>query len=67
MNLKDIIILFLAFLSTFIVGIIIGENNCKPTAMEVHQDKTEVEYTIRNGEVLDSIIVYKKQWKKNGK
>ena len=60
MDLKDGIILFLAFLSTFIVGIIIGENNCKPTAMDVHQGKTEIVYTIRNGEVLDSTIVYKK-------
>lgn len=28
--------------------------------IEVYQGKTELEYTIRGGEVVDSIVVYKK-------
>lgn len=52
-------VLVLSLLTTFIIGMFVGENNCKPTAMEVHQGKTIIEYTVKNGKVLDSIIVYK--------
>lgn len=31
----------------------------KPTAMDVYRDKTTLEYTIRNGEVIDSVVVWK--------
>ena len=30
-----------------------------PTAMDVYKGKTELQYTIRNGEIVDSIAVYK--------
>lgn len=50
----------LSLLTAFIIGMFVGENNCKPTAMDVHQGKTTIEYTIRNGKVLDSTIIYKK-------
>lgn len=49
----------LGLLTAFIIGMFVGENNCKPTAMEVHQGKTKIEYTIRNGEILDSTVIYK--------
>lgn len=32
----------------------------QPTAIEVYRGKTELEYTIRGGEVVDSVVVYKK-------
>ena len=31
----------------------------KPTPMDVYQGKTTLEYTIRNGEVIDSVVVFK--------
>lgn len=40
-----------------IVSDIIGEP--KPTPMDVYQGKTTLEYTIRDGEVLDSVVVFK--------
>lgn len=49
----------LGLLTAFVIGMLVGENNCKPTAMDVHQRKTTIEYTIRNGKVLDSTIIYK--------
>ena len=35
-----------------------------PTAMDVYEGKTELQYTIRNGEIIDSIAVYKKIYEK---
>jgi hypothetical protein len=35
-----------------------------PSAMEYHQGKTTVEYTIRDGVKLDSVIVFKDNMKK---
>lgn len=32
-----------------------------PSALDVYQGKTELEYTIRGREVVDSIVVYKKK------
>lgn len=31
----------------------------KPTSMDVYQGKTTLEYTIRDGEVIDSVVVWK--------
>lgn len=31
----------------------------KPTPMDVYQGKTTLEYTIRDGEVIDSVVVWK--------
>ena len=55
--------------SMIMLGVTIGfslstyiSNACitnKPTAMDVYQDKTTLEYTIRDGEIIDSIVVYK--------
>jgi hypothetical protein len=55
----DYAVYTLGILAVFIIGMTVGENNCKPTAMEVHQGKTTIKYTVRNGEILDSTIVYK--------
>ena len=30
-----------------------------PQAMDVYQGKTELEYTIRGGEIVDSVVVFK--------
>ena len=30
-----------------------------PTALDVYQNKTTLEYTIRDGEIVDSVVVYK--------
>lgn len=32
-----------------------------PTALDVYRDNTELEYTIRGGEVVDSVVVFKKK------
>lgn len=40
-----------------IVSDIIAEP--KPKAMDVYQGKTTLEYTIRDGEVIDSVVVFK--------
>lgn len=44
-----------------IVSTIIEEP--KPTPMDVYQGKTTLEYTIRNGEVIDSVVVWKEEEK----
>lgn len=44
------------FMSTMLVNITLTS---KPTAMDVYQDKTTLEYTIRDGEIIDSVVVYK--------
>lgn len=32
-----------------------------PQAMDVYQGKTTLEYTIRDGEITDSVVVFKKE------
>ena len=44
------------FISAMLVNITL---TAKPTAMDVYQDKTTLEYTIRDGEIVDSVVVYK--------
>ena len=41
-----------------LVGSIIIKNHT-PTAMDVYQDKTTLEYTIRDGVAIDSVVVWK--------
>lgn len=31
----------------------------KPTAMDVYQGKTTLEFTIRDGEIVDSVVIFK--------
>ena len=33
----------------------------QPTAMDVYRNKTELQYTIRGNEIIDSVVVYKKK------
>ena len=35
----------------------------RPTPMDVYQGKTTLEYTIRDGEVIDSVVVWKEKVK----
>lgn len=42
------------------IGLIIDVTDTpKPTPMDVYQNKTTLEYTIRDGEVIDSVVVWK--------
>ena len=43
------------------VVLIIGVNASEPTptALDVYQGKTTLEYTIRDGEIIDSVVVFK--------
>lgn len=43
------------------VVLIIGINNSEPTptALDVYRGKTTLEYTIRDGEIIDSVVVFK--------
>ena len=49
----------------FIIGVFISamlvdiSMTSKPTAMDVYQNKTELEYIIRGGEMVDSVVVFK--------
>lgn len=41
------------------LGIVLCYYDTHPSAMDVYQGKTELEYTIRGNEVVDSVVVYK--------
>lgn len=52
-----VLVLVLFYTEIIIVAdIIYGQ---KPTAMDVYQGKTTIEYTIRNNVKVDSVIVFK--------
>ena len=55
-----VLISFLFVIEVGIVSDIIGEP--KPTPMEVYQGKTTLEYIIRNGEVIDSVVIFKENY-----
>lgn len=44
------------FIGTFLTNIILRP---EPTAMDVYRGKTELQYTIRGNEIVDSVVVYK--------
>lgn len=51
----------------FIMAVLIIINNTsepKPKAIDVYQGKTTLEYTIRDGEIIDSVVVFK-EYEKN--
>ena len=52
-----ILLSILCVIEICIVSKIIEEP--KPTSMDVYQGKTTLEYTIRDGEVIDSVVVFK--------
>jgi hypothetical protein len=52
--------ILLTILCVIEIGIIINiTEEPKPTPMDVYQGKTTLEYTIRDGEVIDSVVVFK--------
>jgi hypothetical protein len=48
------------------VILIVGVNTSEPipTALDVYRGKTTLEYTIRDGEIIDSVVVFK-EYEKN--
>ena len=40
-------------------GIMMHENSCKPTAIDVYKGKTTLEITYKDGVPVDSIVVFK--------
>lgn len=47
------------------IGMIIDiTDEPKPTPMDVYQGKTTLEYTIRDGEVINSVVVFKENYGK---
>ena len=40
-------------------GIMMYQESCIPKAMDVYQGKTTLEYTIRDGMTVDSVVVFK--------
>ena len=54
---------FSAILITYgvCVAIEFSDSRRKPNAIDVYQGKTTLEYTIRDGEIVDSVVVFKKE------
>lgn len=48
----------------FIIIALSYENRNKPTAMDVYQGKTTLEITYRNNIPVDSVVVFKDEFKK---
>lgn len=50
-----------------VIGLFIGtmfvdiSTTSQPTAMDVYRNKTELQYTIRGDEIIDSVVVFKKK------
>lgn len=53
------IVLLVCVVSLISVCITSSVYEKKPQAIEVYQGKTTLEYTIRGGEVVDSVVVFK--------
>lgn len=53
-----ILSLLLSFFS-FRSGYKLGNKIHKPTAIEVYQGKTTLEYKIVDGNIIDSVVIYK--------
>ena len=51
----------LCFIALCIPIIKTSPKQCQPTALDVYQGKTTLEYTIRDGEIVDSVVVFKKK------
>lgn len=56
---------FLGVIGAYILsgGIMMGQESCKPTAMDVYQGKTTIEITYKDGVPVDSIVVFKNKEK----
>jgi membrane-bound ClpP family serine protease len=44
-------------------GIMMRQENCKPTAIDVYQGKTTLEITYKDGVPVDSVVVFKNKEK----
>lgn len=53
------IVLLVCIVSFISVCITSNVYENKPQAIEVYQGKTTLEYTIRDGEIVDSVVVFK--------
>ena len=53
----------LCFLTVFLI-VSINTSEPSPTALDVYQGKTTLVYTIRDGEIIDSVVVFK-EYEKN--
>ena len=58
--LTSFIVIFLISVGLFF-GFLISENLNTPSAIEVYQGKTTLEYKVVDGEIVDSCVVYKKK------
>ena len=58
--LTGFVVIFLISVSLFF-GFLISEKLNTPSAIEVYQGKTTLEYKVVDGEVVDSCVVYKKK------
>lgn len=54
---------FLCVMGAYILsgGIMMYQERCKPTAMDVYQGKTTLEITYRDGVAVDSVVVFKEK------
>ena len=52
---------FLGIIGAYILsgGIIMYQESCKPTAMDVYKGKTTLEITYKDGVPVDSVVVFK--------
>lgn len=65
---KEIIVTIFAVIIVYIVATLLGKcvydnTNC-PTALDVYQGKTTLEITYRDSIPVDSVIVFKDEFKK---
>ena len=60
MNEKDLAF-FLGVIGAYILsgGIMMHQNSCKPTAMDVYQGKTTLQITYEDSIPVDSVVVFK--------
>lgn len=55
----------IAFSISFVVTYsLVGYYSSIPSSIDVYQNKTTLEYTIRDGEIVDSVVVFK-EYEKN--
>ena len=57
----SVVITTLVIIEIYLISNIIEKQ--KPSALDVYQGKTTIEYTIRDGVKVDSVVVFKKELK----
>ena len=60
---KAIIEIF-AYIGCCVLGYGLAKNTTTPTAMDVYQGKTTIEITYRDSIPVDSVVVFKEEFKK---